>query len=434
MMQIPIFQNFIPIFKGRKGWEIDVYPLKTLTLVRGDWEAVARNIATDLAAEGVPGTLSNFSLPSGSPTGFSITSAGVLTAEYPHNGTAEMIRIDFQADGNKRRARLPLSVREYRLTDHFPANLPDTDRREIRSFYSTWHSHDGGAHPLIDVRIINANGTDNQTVTLRTGADGYLDILPLRTAIADVSNVFFTIPKFYDLGTEAADLNADANTQEALFGYKLEQDTDPVFFSENEQYLALGEWDLENYHATAFDNVGTRKTCDGARYSGGNETFNAGNESYAFGAIIRKRVTTRETFIWGDENGYPGMADISATQIRFETQEIRLNATLSQSTHWAHWVAYRVSTGVPGSDQTKRILVHSLQDLNINQSEPLTDSYEHGGSGRRLHFNDIFVSDLYLLGLANLSSLVNWHTDFDYVAHEKYASYTQSVSHQFNLN
>ena len=194
-MRIPLFENFIPIFKGRKGR--DLYTLNTLNLVRADWQAVARNIATELAAQGVTGTLSNFSLPSAPPK-FSLTSAGVLTAEYPHNGTAEMIRIDFQADGNNMRARLPLSVRDYRLTDHFPANVPDTDRREIRSFYSTWHSHDGGAHQLIDVRIINADGTDNQTVTLRTGADGYLDISPLTTAIVTLSNVFFTIPKFYE--------------------------------------------------------------------------------------------------------------------------------------------------------------------------------------------------------------------------------------------
>ena len=336
-MDIPILDRFTPIIRKR-GERIPSLP--RWNLVRGGSRTY------DVASQSGVGTRTNWVL-NNPPTGFTISSAGEITAVLPHNYTATPGTLSITTTEGE--IRVPTRIRDWFLGDLITP----------RHYYSVSRAWDGASgRPLLDVSIRDISNSEVEIAIINSGADGYADTSALDNALNDR---YFAISRIYDQ-INGAHLTP-VNSRFGFIGHR--RNNTLSFFRTPGGMLAMrGTYTGRDTDETDSFSVGL------ADYNNEDASWQSPMSMCAIGR--RQNTSTDPEFRFQDDNAYPGWHDTGVSSYRFNTNGRLGNdpaLETENNTKWALLLGDRLH--VVSSLQDVYAAIYSLEadDDTLNESE-----------------------------------------------------------------
>ena len=321
----------------------------------------------------VPAQISSASADTGwslaiTPAGVSINSSGLITADLTHHFSYGSDSLTVNTDqGNY---NIALSVRDYFPVDFYLAPA---------MFYSSFRSWDHTERDLFRCQYISGvtpRAFNDAQVTVRSGADGYVDMAALQTTLAAISSRGILQPLvIYNQMDSDIPMNLlDGSNSPALAGFM--NDGALTMVLQNGRPVIRGVWT-----PSALNSNFTMPARTLTEYISPNtdETFGS---FHALVISMRRRDdapdgTANAQRMWvGDFNSYPGMrTEDNFLNYNNRTSPADIGLSNAQIEEWGVWMAVSGRAISAGVNQYQR-REHVWRQLNSNNGLTVSTALE----------------------------------------------------------
>lgn len=349
-----------------------------------EWNLIRGKTQRYNAAARVTGTRTGWELLD-PPSGFSIGEKGTITARLPHLHTTE--------PGT-------LVVRTNQGEIHIPTTIRDafsTDYRTPRHFFSMARSYNGAAGvDLFDVSVRNLEGTETETLTIASGADGYADASPLDSA---PSSSIFYVSRLYNQTNALAHATA-VNNAFAIVGYKDASGTMTLVQSPNGMLALRGRWSASGLGFTE-----STLTMGAAEFQTPGNSNSSFDSIHALACIARRRRSSNARIKLGDQNAYPGFKNVSTRRYRYSTTNRPDDVWLSAAAklEWFAWSGSRTLTNPTVTNANSGIWGLERENTDINYIH--IDENHSGRGNMEFIFDSYDFSEFYVLDIPDSLTL-----------------------------
>lgn len=254
-------------------------------------------------------------------------------------------------------------------------------------------SYNGAADiDLFDVSIRDLEGTETDTVTVASGADGYADTSPLTSA---PSSSIFYVSQLYNQTNPLAHATA-VNDGFAIVGYKDASGTLTLIQSPNGALALRGTWSASRLGFTE-----STLTMGAAEFLTPNDANSHFDSIHGLACIARRRESSNARIELGDRNTYPGFADVSSREYRYRTTYGPANVRLSEEAEleWFAWSGSRTLTNPTVTNANAVIWGLEREHTDINY---IHIGGEHSGQGNmEFIFDNYDFSEFYVHDIPN---------------------------------
>ena len=301
------------------------------------------------------------------PTGISINSSGLITADLTHHFSDESDSLTVNTDQGT--YNIALSVRDYFPVDFYIAPA---------MFYSSFRSWDGTERDLFRCQYISGEATsafNTAEMTVRSGTDGYVDMDALQATLAAIGSRGVLQPMvIYNQRDDDTPMNLVTDSSSAaLAGFM--NDGVLTMVLQNGRPVIRGVWtpsDLNsNFTLPARTETEYRSMLNG--------TF---GPFHAISISMRRRndapsgVANVQRMYSGDQNSYPGMrTEDNFLRYNNGTYPTDIGLTNAQIGEWGVWNGLSgraVSAGVNIYQRRE----HFWRQLNSNNGLTTTATLE----------------------------------------------------------
>ena len=302
------------------------------------------------------------------PTGISINSSGLITADLTHHFSDESDSLTVNTDQGT--YNIALSVRDYFPVDFYLAPA---------MFFSSFRSWDHTERDLFRCQYISGvtpRAFNDTQVTVRSGADGYVDMAALQTTLAAISSRGILQPLvIYNQMDSDIPMNLlGGSNSPALAGFMNDGALTMVF--QNGRPVIRGVWTPSDLNSNF---TMPARTLTEYISPNNDETFDS---FHALVISMRRRddapdgVSNAQRMYVGDQNSYPGMrTEDNFLNYNNPTSPGDIGLSNAQIEEWGVWMAVSGRAVSAGVNQYQR-REHVWRQLNENNGLTVTTSLE----------------------------------------------------------
>ena len=319
------------------------------------------------------------------PTGFSIDSSGVVTADLSHHFSDSVNTLMIETDQSNYNL-------DFRVSDYFPSDF----YKDPTMFCSSFRSWDRTERDLYRCRYVSGETPSvfaTQEVTVRSGADGYLDQAALQTTLAAIGarGVLEPIIIYNQIDNHNdATLKLNAGSDAVLAGFMNDGVLEMVV--QNDMPVFRGGWTPSSLNS----NFTLPARSDVLYRNPGTTHYETFGVYHAMVISLRRHVTTTPKFWGGDRNAYPGLrVDGNVFDSNNGADPTPITLTNAQIGEWGVWNSRNGRHQIISNQDTTQRREHFWRQLDSNLKLTGAPTYVadysiqlRGGSGVSIDMGD----------------------------------------------